>query len=126
MPENKTFVFTATLNKIGINPFVFLPEEILVQLCTLAKKEKGKIPLKVRVNNQNEYSQTLLRYKGEWRLYINTIMLKNAPKKIGEQIQISLVLDSEEKIWVPHPKIGKGAGKQYRSQKQIRWFAALP
>lgn len=88
--------FTAILEIIGINPFVFVPEPILQEIFRQAGKEKGHIPVKGLVNGK-AYKQTLVRYSGEWRLYINTSMLKNSPKRIGESLEISISLDSESR-----------------------------
>lgn len=103
--ENKELLsFEAKLEIIGINPFVFLPQTVLSEILRRAQKEKGKIPVKGRVNN-TDYNQTLLRFKGEWRLYINTTMLKNSPQRIGELLQITIQIDTETRIITPHPKL---------------------
>ena len=60
------------------------------------EKYKGKIPIKGAVNGV-DYIQTLVKYSGEWRLYINTTMLKNSPKRIGEILDISIEVDHEER-----------------------------
>src|SRR5690606_16986157 len=62
--------FTAKLELIGINPFVFVPETILKIIFEQAGKSKGYVPIRGTVNG-NSYIQTLVKYKGEWRLYIN-------------------------------------------------------
>lgn len=95
--------FEAQLEIIGINPFVFIPEEILQQLFQQSGKTKGPIRVKGAVNGK-EYQQTLVRYKGEWRLYINMQMLTNSPKRIGETITITIVFDPEERTISMHPK----------------------
>lgn len=103
--ENKELLsFEAKLEIIGINPFVFLPQTVLSEILRRAQKEKGKIPVKGRVNN-TDYNQTLLRFKGEWRLYINTTMLKNSPQRIGELLQLTIQLDTASRIIIPHPKL---------------------
>lgn len=84
--------FEATIDIIGINPFVFVPTEILHQILIAAGKDKGFIPVNGLINTKS-YTQTLVRYQGEWRLYINTIMLKNSPKRIGEKITLSIAYD---------------------------------
>lgn len=96
--------FEARLEIIGINPFVFIPEEILQQLFQQSGKTKGPIRVKGAVNGK-EYQQTLVRYKGEWRLYINMQMLTNSPKRIGETITITIVFDPEERTISMHPKL---------------------
>ncbi|WP_104382785.1 YdeI/OmpD-associated family protein [Sphingobacterium sp. HMA12] len=98
------FAFKAKLEIIGINPFVFVPDEILHNLFAEARVDKGHIPISGKVNGK-DYKQTLLRYKGEWRLYINTQMLANSPKRIGELLEVSVVFDPTERSLVPHPEL---------------------
>lgn len=104
MTQGTTYTFSATIEIIGINPFVFVPEEILNHIFEKAAKSKGPIPVKGTVNSI-PYTQTLMKFRGEWRLYINTKMLKNSPKRIGEQIEISIAYDPEKRIIPIHPKL---------------------
>lgn len=92
--------FDALLEIIGINPFVFVPAEILERIFISSGKRKGFIPVLGTVNGK-PYKQTLVRYSGEWRLYINTTMLKNSPKRIGERIEISIDYDPESREVAP-------------------------
>lgn len=96
--------FSATIEKIGINPFVFLPDAVLDDIFKQAGKEKGPIRVKGTVND-NPYRQTLVKYKGAWRLYINTTILKKSPQRIGETIKITIGFDAEKRIIKPHPKL---------------------
>ncbi len=98
--------FKAKLDIIGINPFVFVPEAMLAALFKDAGKDKGHIPVCGLVNGK-PYEQTLLRYQGEWRLYINTTMLSNSPKKIGEIIEVSIEFDRRDRTLHPHPDLIK-------------------
>lgn len=45
-----------------------------------------------------------MRYQDEWRLYINTIMLKNSPKRIGEKIALSIAYDPQPRTIEMPPK----------------------
>ena len=96
-------IFKAEIQIIGVNPFVFVPPEILSDIFRQAGKEKGAIPIRGTVNG-NPYKHTLVRYKGEWRLYINMKMLRNSPKRIGETIEISAEYDPIKRTAKPHPK----------------------
>jgi Domain of unknown function (DUF1905) len=96
MDKIKADIFSAEIEIIGINPFVSLPDNILNSIFIQANKSKGHIPIKGTING-NPYKQTLIKYSGEWRLYINTTMLKNSPKRIGEIIEISILLDTESR-----------------------------
>lgn len=97
-------VFKAKLELIGINPFVFVPDDVLHLLFEEAGINKGYIPIKGMVNGK-DYKQTLLRYQGAWRLYINTEILPNSPKRIGEILELSVVFDPTDRSLVPHPEL---------------------
>ncbi|ASK29586.1 hypothetical protein CEY12_05455 [Chryseobacterium sp. T16E-39] len=96
--------FTAQLEIIGINPFVFVPEDILMDIFDASGRDKSPIPVKGTVNGV-EYRQNLMKYLGEWRLYVNLIMLKNSPKRIGEIIEVSIHYDSSDRSIPIHPKL---------------------
>ena len=115
--------FKATIELIGINPFVFVPEKILAAVLQEAGKEKGPIPIK-GVINKNPYRQTLVKYAGHWRLYINTIMLKDSPKRIGETISISIAFDPAERKLQMHPAFGKALAKNKTANKNFKQLPA--
>lgn len=96
MPSKNASSFNATIELIGINPFVFVPEKILDSLFKTAGREKGPIPICGTINGKT-YRQTLVKYRNEWRLYINTSMLSNSPRRIGEKIAISIAFDHESR-----------------------------
>lgn len=98
-----THYFTAKLDIIGVNPFVWVPAPVLEQIFTAAGKNKGPIPVCGTVNGE-KYFQTLVRFDGHWRLYINTKMLKKSPEKIGKILEISIAFDPEERTIVPPPE----------------------
>lgn len=102
--KNKNF--TATLEIIGINPFVFVPVNVLDQIFKDSGRNKSPVPVRGTVNGK-EFQQNLMKYLGEWRLYINTVMLKNSPEKIGEVIEVILEYDDSERILTIHPQLEK-------------------
>lgn len=95
--------FEAELKIIGINPYVEVPEKVLSAVFKQAGKDKGKIPIRGAVN-EVAYKQTLVRYSGEWRLYVNTKMLPLSPQKIGARLQVSIEFDPSDRTISPHPK----------------------
>jgi len=111
------YKFKATLEIIGINPFVYMPETILKGIFTQAGKDKGHIPICVVINNA-KHKQTLVKYSGDWRLYINTTMLKNSPKRVGEIIDIAVEFDPEDRTIEPHPEFSQ-ALEQNLEAKQV-------
>lgn len=108
--------FKAELQIIGINPFVFVPVKILAAVFKQANKDKGPIPVRGTINTE-PYRQTLVRYSGEWRLYINTSMLKNSPKRIGEKIELTIEHDPSDRSIQPHPKLEAALKKNKEAKK---------
>jgi hypothetical protein len=96
--------FNAKIEIVGINPYVSLPDNVLAQLFIQA--QKGPIPVKGFINDM-PFLQRLMKFKGIWRLYINTSMLKNSPKRIGETIAVKIEFDPVERTIIPHPKLIK-------------------
>lgn len=108
--------FKAKIELLGINPFVFVPEEILIVIFKQAGMDKGHIPIRGMVN-QTPYQQTLVRYKSAWRLYINVKMLKNSPKRIGELIDIKLEFDPEDRSIEPHKLLVQALSENLEAKK---------
>ncbi len=114
--------FRAKIEIIGINPFVFLPNNVLNSIFERAGKNKGKIPVNGTVNGK-PYKQTLVKYSGEWRLYINTKMLDKSPKRIGETIEVGVKFDPESRE-IKAPENFINALKENKEAKMI--FEGLP
>jgi hypothetical protein len=118
----KAHKFKAELKIIGINPYVSVPEEILEQIFQAFGKDKGTLPICGKVNNRH-YTQTLVKYQGEWRLYINTAILKNSPKRIGEMLDVTIAFDPNERSIAMHPRLEAALKKSGTAQKV---FEQLP
>ncbi|WP_435353454.1 YdeI/OmpD-associated family protein [Emticicia sp. SJ17W-69] len=102
---SKINTFSAKIEIIGVNPFVFLPEEILKNIFEQANQTKGKIPVKIKIDG-HEFIQTLIKYSGYWRLYLNTPMRKAAKKDVGDIAIFEIVYDIKREIQ-SHPKLLK-------------------
>jgi Bacteriocin-protection, YdeI or OmpD-Associated/Domain of unknown function (DUF1905) len=79
-----------------------VPEQILSVIFKQAGRDKGHIPVWGTINNL-QYKQTLVKYRGCWRLYINTTVLKNSPKRLGETIEVTIGFDTTDRTIPPHP-----------------------
>ena len=111
----KVFQFSAEIKIIGVNPYVSVPERMLSELFEQAGRDKGKFPICGAVNGK-PYKQTLVKYSGEWRLYINMAMLKNSPKRIGEVIEITMQPDTSDRAIKPHPKLVKALAENKKAK----------
>src|SRR5690606_5138220 len=118
------------------NPFVFVPAEVLDAIYVQAGKNKGKIPVRMKIEG-HEFEQTLIKYSGHWRLYLNTPMRKAAGREVGHTARFEVEFDPQERITPFHPKFKKAlmeseeAERVYSSlspslQKEIlRYLASL-
>ncbi len=95
--------FTAQLQIIGVNPYVSIPDDLLKKIFVQAGKDKGPIPIYGEVNGK-PYQQTLMKFAGEWRLYVNLKMFPNSPKRIGEWLELTVGYDSRSRSIEPQQK----------------------
>ena len=96
--------FIAKIQIIGINPYVLLPAALLKDIMQKAGKDKGAIPVKLRIGGQ-DFMQNLVKYSGKWRLYLNTPMRKAAQKDVGDKVEISIDFDPKERDTPMHPTL---------------------
>lgn len=95
---------TAKLEIIDGNPFVPLPQAVLDEVFRQAGRSKGPIPVRGTINAR-PYQQTLVKYRGDWRLYVNMQMLDDSPRRIGESLEVTINVDRSDRTIQPHPKL---------------------
>jgi hypothetical protein len=98
--------FKAKIFIIGVNPYVLLPSPILKEIFIQAEKEKGAIPVRGTLDG-HPYIQTLVKYSGKWRLYLNIPMRKAVKKEVGDSIAVKIEFDPVKRIIPMHPKLIK-------------------
>jgi hypothetical protein len=109
--------FSATIKIIGINPYVFIPEYVLEELFIRAGKSKGAIPVKGKLNGK-PFIQTLVKYSGAWRLYLNTPMRKAAGIDVGDVAHVEIDFDSKPRVIHIHTKLAT-AFRRNKKAKQV-------
>ena len=95
--------FRAQLQIIDGNPYIEVPEPVLKRIFEDAGRDRSPIPVCGSINDE-PYIQTLVRFRGEWRLYVNTEMLDDSPRRIGERIDVELAFDPVERRIEVHPR----------------------
>jgi hypothetical protein len=104
--------FTAKILKIGINPYVGVPEGVLNTLFKQADKNKRPIPVRGTVNGKSFiFMQTLVKYQGAWRLYLSTPMRQDAGIDVGDDAKVEIEFDPEPRIVPIHPKFARALSK---------------
>jgi hypothetical protein len=109
--------FKARIYIIGVNPYVILPSAVLKKLFAAAGKDKGPIPVQGKLNG-HPFTQTLVKYSGKWRLYLNTPMRKAAGIDVGDTGQFEIDYDPRPRTIEMHPKL-KVALKQNKEAKAV-------
>ncbi|HEY4302386.1 MAG TPA: YdeI/OmpD-associated family protein [Candidatus Didemnitutus sp.] len=129
-------MFSARIEIIGVNPFVHLPAAALRHLFLQAKKFRGPIPIRATIDGHS-FPQTLVKYAGHWRFYVNGPMLKAAGKNVGDIIMLALAFDPSDRTVPLHPKFAaalrRNAGAKrmfarlspYRRKEIARYLGAL-
>lgn len=97
-------MFTAQLRIIDGNPFVAVPPSVLDGVFREAGRSRSPIPICGTINGR-PYRQTLVRFRGAWRLYVNMQMLDESPRRIGEAVEVSVGFDPSDREIEPHPKL---------------------
>jgi hypothetical protein len=99
--------FSSKIFKLGINPVVDVPVRALEIIFTQAGRSTRPIPVRGRLNG-SEFLQTLVKYKGAWRLYLNGPMLKASGLKVGDLAEVVVEFDPTPRV-VPMPALLSGA-----------------
>ena len=86
--------FSADIYKIGINPVVDPPQRVLDIIFRQAGRSKGPVPVRGKLNG-TEFTQTLVKFRGAWRLYINGPMLRGAGLTVGDNATIEIEFDPQ-------------------------------
>jgi hypothetical protein len=102
--------FSATIFKVGINPVVDPPDGVLRKLFEKAERSKDPIPVRGRLNGA-EFVQTLVKYQGAWRLYINGPMLKASGLKVGDTASVEIEFDPRPHETPMPPKFVRALSK---------------
>lgn len=107
--------FSATIEIIGINPYVLLPAEVLNDIFKQAGRAKGTIPVRGTLNG-HKYTQTLVKYAGKWRLYLNKPMRVAAGIDVGDIANVTIEFDPAERTIAMHPELERALIKNKKAK----------
>jgi len=96
-------LFSGKVLIINGNPYVRPPDSILEGIFHQAGKKTSPIPIRGKINDA-PFQQSLVRYQGDWRLYVNIIMARAA--KLHFSKSITEIIGREATIEIefePHP-----------------------
>ncbi len=73
-------------------------------------RKNGPIPVRGTINDA-PYTQTVVRFRDDWRLYINGVMLKAAGLENGDMAHITIEYDPSSRVIPTHPELAKALSK---------------
>lgn len=77
--------FSDDIKIINGNPYVRPPDKVLSSIFQQAGKKTSPVSVKGKINGA-KFQQSLVRYQGDWRLYVNIIMAKAGGIKFSKSI----------------------------------------
>lgn len=123
--------FVQKIKIINGNPYVTPPADILESVFSQANKSTSPIPIKGELNGA-KYTQTLVRYQGDWRLYLNGVMLRSAgidfkdgdiKSVVGKEITITIEFDPSTREISMHPKLKAALDKDPKAKAAFEELA---
>ena len=114
--------FTAKILIIGINPYVGVPEDVLDGLFKQAGRSKGPIPVRGTLNGKS-FRQTLVKYQGAWKLYLNTQMRQDAGIDVGDDANVVIEFDPEPRIVPMHSKMARALSRNKEAKAAFEKLA---
>jgi hypothetical protein len=114
--------FSASVRIIGVNPYVPVPPNILSALLKKAGRPTSPLPVKGKLNG-HRFTQTIVKYQGKQRLYLNTPMRNAARIGVGDKANVEVDFDGRPRIVPMHPKFKRALAK---NKKALTTFQRLP
>ena len=110
--------FTAKIYKLGSNPVVDPPDNVLEAIFVQAAKSKGPIPVRGKLNGA-DFVQTLVKYQGAWRLYINGPMLASSGLNVGDIAKVQIEFDPDPRDVPMSPELKKALINDKEARKNF-------
>ena len=111
--------FSAEIIKLGINPCVTVPEEIVLTLLEEAGQKNAPVQVKGTLNGKAHFETNVVKYQGAYRLYLNAQMRNEAGVDVGDAVTAALTYDPAERM-PPMPELFRVALSQNKEAK-ARW-----
>lgn len=122
-------LFTSRIARIGVNLYVTPAAGVLRAIFAQAKRKTSPIPVRGTLQGA-PFQQTLVRYAGAWRLYLNGPMLKAAgiaadgsgaghgrqPLKVGDRVRVELAFDPAPRTFPMPPAFERALALAQKSK----------
>ncbi len=116
--------FCEKVHIINGNPYVRPPDSVIESIFKQAGKETSPIPIRGKINGAT-FQQSLVKYEGDWRLYINIIMakagkvdfLKSITEIVGKEVTIDVEFDPKPPVFKMVDFLQKALDKNTAAKK---------
>jgi len=95
---------------------------VLSAVFEQAGRSRSPVPVKGTLDGK-AFRQTLVKYRGVWRLYLNTPMRRAAGVDVGDVVKVTLAFDSSDRTIPMNPAL---AAALARTSGARAAFEALP
>lgn len=121
-PTPSTLVFTATVGKVDINPYVRVPDPVVAQLLQDANRTAGPIPAAGTLQGK-PFSATVVKFRELWRLYLNTAMRRDASVEVGDTVVVEIWFDGASRREPMPPKLAAALSRNRRARQTFEKLA---
>ena len=99
-------MFKTRIRIIGVNQYVLVPKAVLESIFAQVGEEHGPIPIRGTLDG-HPFKQTLVKYSGTWRVYLNKPVRKAAGKEVGDTVEVQIEFEPVERANPLHPKLSQ-------------------
>jgi hypothetical protein len=119
----ESLTFSEKIFILGVNPYVRPPDSVLAAIFVQAGRDTSPIPICGTINGA-AFRQSLVRYQGDWRLYVNVVMAKVAKlpfsksvtEIVGQRAEFSISFDPSPREYVLSPLLQRALDAHPRAR----------
>lgn len=89
--------FASKVFLLGINPCIDVPVKAMAALFEESGRKKAPLPVHGTLNGK-DFRQTVVKFRGKWRLYLNALMRQSSGVKAGDRVRIEIEFNPEPRV----------------------------
>ena len=114
--------FDTKVRKVDVNPYVRVPVAIVYDLLDESLRESGPIPVRGTLQGKR-FSATVVKFRGLWRLYVNGPMRSSAGVDVGDDVTVTLQLDSVPRKTPEPPEFTRALARHPKARARFQKLA---
>ncbi|HEY4612161.1 MAG TPA: YdeI/OmpD-associated family protein [Bacteroidota bacterium] len=122
MKRKRTKRFSQSVRIVGVNPYVGVPAVVVRWLLRTANRVGGPVPVKGNLNGK-KFTQTVVKFRGVWRLYLNTPMRRHAGIDVGDRAVVDVQYDPKPRDVPVPPKFAVALSQNKAAKRAFEQLA---